>query len=184
MYKKVYVTSQLGDDMDDLIKNKLKNVDFYISMPSSVSSLTELHLKLTGKLFVIKVDFNEMTEVDFREMVDGLHILKELLESDNHVLVVDRSPNSLEFPIDNVRNTIKARCMEVSSEKPFNLIRFFGKPNWLEKEADKYVLSEEELIEFTKNILYGCDYKFYEDRGIDTNKRAIETIDRIRNLKI
>lgn len=39
--------------------------------------------------------------------------------------------------------------------------------HWLKKETNKYVLSKEELIEFTKNIIFHCDYKFYEERGID-----------------
>ena len=54
--------------------------------------------------------------------------------------------------------------------------------NWLKEKTDKYTLNEEELIEYTKNILYGCDPKFYDDRGIDTRKRAIETIDKIKSL--
>jgi membrane carboxypeptidase/penicillin-binding protein PbpC len=54
-----------------------------------------------------------------------------------------------------------------------------GITHWL-KEEDLYTFNPTELETFVKNIIFYNDWKFYEDRGIDTTKRAKEIIDNIK----
>ena len=96
MYHKLYIAARLGDGTYYLINEYLENImDYGIKD----SSLTEEHLKLTDKLFVI--------ELSEKIIDNNLQILKQLLESNNNVIVVDQYSN---IP-DNYKESIKARCL-------------------------------------------------------------------------
>ncbi len=47
--------------------------------------------------------------------------------------------------------------------------------------SQKYY-SKKEVIEIIKNVLFHNDSKFYEDRGLDTNKRATEAFEKSQRI--
>lgn len=111
MYKKIYITTKEVDKPYNLIKNKLRGVDYsYIKE----SSLTEVHLLAPIKRFVIFLNETK---------IENLQILKKLLDSNNHVFIVDISPEN----DNNSRDPIKARCLEYPEDCLEESLDFFIK---------------------------------------------------------
>lgn len=173
MYKKIYITTKEVDKPYNLIKNKLRGVDYsYIKE----SSLTEVHLLAPIKRFVIFLNETK---------IENLQILKKLLDSNNHVFIVDISPEN----DNNSRDPIKARCLEYPEDCLEESLDFFIKDmnkltltervfvpvssvdavlaisnevgdfiTYCKEETNKYIFSEEELKALFKKVIWAADW--------------------------